>query len=128
MVINKLFGGSIDLTSKALDLLSDRQSVIQSNIANMDTPGYKAKDIPFAEVMKSAANNQGNLQRTNPKHMPAQQIEATNNGKTHQTKGPVDIDEQMLKLSENQLRYEVATKIISKKFESLKFIIEEGGK
>jgi flagellar basal-body rod protein FlgB len=41
---------------------------------------------------------------------------------------PVDLDEEMIKLSENQLMYEIAAKIMGKKFDGLKYAIDEGGK
>ena len=123
MPVNKIFGGSIALTAKALDLLSLRQGVIQSNIANMETPGYKAKD-----VMKKAVTQQGELAQTNNKHIAASAGSSVKAGKIVQGNSPVDIDEEMLKLSENQLMYQITTRIISKKFEGLKYIIDEGGK
>ena len=128
MPVNKLFDGSIALTAKALNLLTARQGLVQSNIANMDTPGYKAKDINFNDVMKRVATEHGELLRTNNKHMSASPSEQGNTGKIVQGNKPVDIDEEMLKLSENQLLYQVSTRIISKKFEGLKYIIDEGGK
>jgi flagellar basal-body rod protein FlgB len=128
MPINKLFDGSIALTAKALNLLSARQGVIQSNIANMETPGYKAKDINFSEVMRKVVTQQGELVRTNNKHIPSSPGQRGKAGKIVQGGKPVDIDEEMLKLSENQLLYQVSTRIISKKFEGLRYIIDEGGK
>ena len=128
MPVNKIFGGSIALTAKALDLLSARQGVIQSNIANMETPGYKAKDINFGDVMRKVVTQQGELAQTNNKHLPATASSSVKAGKIVQGNSPVDIDEEMLKLSENQLLYQVTTRIISKKFEGLKYIIDEGGK
>ena len=128
MPVNKIFGGSIALTAKALDLLSLRQGVIQSNIANMETPGYKAKDVNFSDVMKKAVTQQGELAQTNNKHIAASAGSSVKAGKIVQGNSPVDIDEEMLKLSENQLMYQITTRIISKKFEGLKYIIDEGGK
>ena len=128
MPINKLFGGTIELTAKALNLLSARQGVIQSNIANMDTPGYKAKDVNFSDVMKKAVTQQGELVRTNSKHISGATGEPGKAGIIEQGNKPVDIDAEMLKLSENQLMYQVSTKIISKKFETLRYMIDEGGK
>lgn len=128
MPVNKIFGGTIALTAKALDLLSTRQGVIQSNIANMETPGYKAKDINFGDVMKKVVTQQGELAQTNNKHIPASTSGSGKAGKIVQGNNPVGIDEEMLKLSENQLLYQVTTRIISKKFEGLRYIIDEGGK
>lgn len=128
MPVNKIFGGSIALTAKALDLLSTRQGVIQSNIANMETPGYKAKDVNFGDVMKKVVNRQDELALTNNKHLPGSTSSSATAGNIVQGNSPVDIDEEMLKLSENQLMYQVTTRIISKKLEGLRYVIDEGGK
>jgi len=43
--------------------LEKRQGLIQSNIANIDTPGYQVQEIPFAKVMAATMHNQGQLGR-----------------------------------------------------------------
>jgi flagellar basal-body rod protein FlgB len=45
---------SLDFHAQALVLRSERQRVIASNIANADTPGYKARDFDFASALRSA--------------------------------------------------------------------------
>jgi len=128
MPVDKLFGGSLALSAKALDVISDRQGLIQSNLANLETPGYRAQDIPFAKVMQQVMTGQGELLRTNEKHMNGMPAgEAV--GKNEIIRGgKVDLDEQMLKLSQNQLLYQVNTKIVTQKFDGLRYAIDEGGK
>jgi len=58
----------------ALNLRSFRQQVIASNIANADTPGYKARDIDFATALKDvSAGREGNLSMStsNARHIGA---------------------------------------------------------
>lgn len=57
---------------KALTVRSDRMELISGNLANANTPGYKAKDIDFQKAMKSATYEQGGhkLARTHEKHIP----------------------------------------------------------
>lgn len=50
---------SLDFHSKALVLRADRQRLIASNIANADTPGYAARDMNFADAMRSATGGSG---------------------------------------------------------------------
>jgi flagellar basal-body rod protein FlgB len=45
---------SFEFHSQALALRAERQRVIASNIANADTPGYQARDIDFAQALRSA--------------------------------------------------------------------------
>lgn len=128
MLTNKLFGGALATTAKALDLRMERQGLIQSNIANMETPGYKMKDFSFAKVMESVVSGQEELTRTNVKHIALEPMQVSKASAFAAEDRPVDLDEEMGKLSENQLMYQVATKIMTKKLEGLKFAIDEGGK
>lgn len=43
-------------TLSALDLIAERHKALSSNLANMDTPNYKRKDISFSQYMGAAAN------------------------------------------------------------------------
>ena len=128
MPINKRFEGNIALTAKSLDVRSERQGLIQSNIANIETPGYKVQEFSFENVMESVMTDRGRLDRTHPKHMALDPIEISEGLEATIEDRPVDLDEEMLKLAENQLMYRVATKIISKKLEGMKLAIDEGGK
>ena len=127
-VINKLFDNNIALMGKSLNLRSERQGLIQSNIANLETPGYKVQDFSFNRVMETVMANQGSLSRTQPGHIGLDPVETSRSLDFKAEDRPVDLDEEMVKLSENQLMYEVVAKLIAKKFDGLKYAIEEGGK
>src|SRR5450755_2180287 len=63
---------SLDLQGQALQLRSERQRLIASNIANADTPGYVARDMDFAKTLKAATANLPMAQTvstTNPGHI-----------------------------------------------------------
>ncbi len=128
MPINKLFGGNIALMGQALNLRSERQGLIQSNIANLETPGYKVQEFSFDKVMETVMTGQGTLSRTHGKHLALDPVDVSRGHDLKKEDRPVDIDEEMLKLSENQLMYEIASRLIGKKFDGLKYAIEEGGK
>jgi flagellar basal-body rod protein FlgB len=127
-ITNKLFGGSINLLQSALNLRMEKQGLIQSNIANIETPGYKMKDFSFGDAMQVAMQEQGRVARTNSKHMQPDPLEASASMSFSSEGRPVDLDEEMLKLSENQLMFQVAAQITAKKFVDLRTIIDEGGK
>jgi flagellar basal-body rod protein FlgB len=63
---NKAFG----IHEQALDVQSRRSAVLANNIANADTPGYKARDIDFRQALQSAMQNTGSpgLVRTDARH------------------------------------------------------------
>ncbi|MBL4763595.1 MAG: flagellar basal body rod protein FlgB [Gammaproteobacteria bacterium] len=57
MAIN--FDNAFGVHAQALTLRSERANILASNIANADTPGYKARDIDFHQVLKSMTGQQG---------------------------------------------------------------------
>ena len=64
--------GMIQSMDRGLTLASQRQTLIASNLANLDTPGYRTRDFSFEEAMKSALSGQlspSTLATTNPMHL-----------------------------------------------------------
>lgn len=63
---NKAFG----IHEQALDVQSRRSAVLANNIANADTPGFKARDIDFRQALQNAmhANQSPGLARTDSRH------------------------------------------------------------
>lgn len=127
-VINKLFGGSVDLMRQALNVRMERQGLIQSNVANYETPGYKVQDLNFDRVMESVMQGQGQLDLTNKQHVQLDALELSKTREFSEEPRPVDLDEEMVKLSTNQLMYQVTTRLVAKKLEGIRYAIDEGGK
>lgn len=68
-MINRL-DESFSFLQKALELRGMRQKVLASNIANADTPNYKARDFDFGAAMKNAiSKHSSSLEMTDPNHM-----------------------------------------------------------
>lgn len=72
-MMNKL-DDAFRFQQQALGLLSRRQEVLASNIANADTPGYQARDIDFSQQLKNALGNKPasgpvTMALTSSKHM-----------------------------------------------------------
>lgn len=128
MPINKLYSSGMPLLEQALNVRMEKQGLIQSNIANLETPGYSVQDFSFKDVMESVRNNARQVTRTHTKHMAIDPMEVGRTRDISTENRPVDLDEEMMKLAENQLMYEVTTRLITKKLEALKYAIDEGGK
>lgn len=128
MPINKLFDGNIETMRQALSLRQERQGLIQSNVANYETPGYAGQDFNFAKVMQSVMSSQGELAITNKGHMQIDAVESSRTREFAQEKKPVDLDQEMVNMAENQLMFQAVAKIIGKKFDGLRYAIDEGGK
>ena len=70
MNFGKIFGGTIKILERSLDLRAERHNIILSNIANIDTPNYKAKDIVFESELKKSMESNASLQTTQVNHIP----------------------------------------------------------
>jgi flagellar basal-body rod protein FlgB len=117
----------------ALKLRSLKHNLITSNIANVDTPGYRRQDIPFDKVMQSYLTQEKMLNTTHPKHRPFRTRDLREPLSTYQPKdlgtpNNVSVEEEMTAMVENQLLYEATVQALVKELERLKEIISEGGK
>lgn len=65
MGINTIFG----IHQHTLSLREKRTELLSSNLVNADTPGYKAKDIDFASMVKQMQEEDGRMTTTNSKHI-----------------------------------------------------------
>jgi flagellar basal-body rod protein FlgB len=133
-MISSLFSKTIGLLAQALDLRSERHRVITANIANQDTPGYKAMEVNFKEALASAQEYPPlTLQRTDPAHLPPAAINppsshaAVSSRPSQRLDGnTVNGEEEMAKLSENTLFYTATTQILNSKFRGIRNTIREG--
>ena len=97
-----------------MDLLSARQKLVASNIANVDTPGYKAKDIDFQFEFMSLAH--GGV----PNVVEESGLAVKNDGNN------VSLDREARLLSENALRFNLASSLMKSQLKSLNSAIQEG--
>ncbi|MBT2657828.1 flagellar basal body rod protein FlgB [Bacillus sp. ISL-18] len=125
---------NINLLNRALDASSLRQQVISNNLANAETPGYKAKQVVFEDILKQHLANQTNFvgTRTNPRHIvigqptdgiTAKMVENTdtvmqNNGNN------VDPDAEMTEMGKNALWYYTLTEQLNSEFQQLSIAIK----
>ncbi|MGD0282488.1 MAG: flagellar basal body rod protein FlgB [Dissulfurispiraceae bacterium] len=97
---------SMNILEHMLDVTAFRSKVLTSNIANADTPGYKAKDISFQEEMERAISSDGKSQY----HI--YESETTMPSRDGNT---VNLDVEMAKVAENNLLYDTAAQLITMK-------------
>ena len=117
MSVPSLFDPTIQRLNYGLDGLSQRQSIISDNLANIDTPGYLTHDIPFEQQLISAMNNPtapGSDSGATPADLPGQTTR--NDLKTRNDGNNVDVDMQMTEMAGTSVTYEAATQLISQKF------------
>lgn len=123
----------LDVVKVSLKLRAKRHELISSNIANVDTPGYRRKDINFEKVMQSYLEKERFLRTTHPQHFLKRErtwedLIRTFEPQTLGTPNNVTLEEEMTNLMENQLLYESTLQALAKELERLKEIITEGGR
>jgi flagellar basal-body rod protein FlgB len=96
-----------------MDLLSSRQTLVASNIANADTPGYRTQDIDFQSEFQNAMGGR-------PQTVQAGGLPVKNDG------NDVNLDREARLLSENALRFSVASNLMRGQITALRAAIKEG--
>jgi flagellar basal-body rod protein FlgB len=130
-----MFDKTVSFLSRALDVMSLRHQIIASNVANQDTPNYKATDIKFHEELESAlkANGTIEIQKTDPKHMapgdPYAPVAAGNifmrpDGAGYDGNN-VNAELEMATMAKNTIMYDAAAQIVSGKLKALSSAIRD---
>ncbi len=96
-----------------LTLVSARQRLVSSNIANADTPGYKTKDFDFESELRNSISAE-----PNPTEVSGLKIKNDGNN--------VDLDREARLMAENDLRFTVASNLIHSNLKQLRMAIEGG--
>lgn len=99
-----------------MDLLAARQKLVTSNIANVDTPGYKTKDIDFQSEFESLLNGSS----SGPAAQDVPGLKVNNDGNN------VNLDREAQALSENSIRFSAAENLMKGQLRILKSAIKEG--
>lgn len=112
-----------------LSWTSKRQQAIASNIANLDTPGYRAKDYSFEQVLSGLQ-----LRTTSDRHItvprddsPARVFEVQS--KVVRANGNnVDLDREMTEMTKNAMQFVTLIQVLNQKMRTLRSSIDEGGR
>jgi len=129
-----IFDRTMQLLEQTLDLRAARHRVIASNIANEETPGYRAKELHFLDALASAVHDKGQakLMTTNARHLGMHgQMGNPVQGKLVELPSPelpldansVNLDMEMAKLGDNAINYNASTTILSVRFKQLLDVI-----
>jgi flagellar basal-body rod protein FlgB len=97
-----------------MDLLSVRQKLVAANIANADTPGYRAKDIDFQAEFQNAVGG-------SPRPVEVDGLKIKNDG------NDVSIDRESRLLAENALRFQLASSLLHQQIQAVRSAIQGGG-
>lgn len=126
-----IFGGAISSLEQGLDFAATKQKTIAQNIANVDTPNYKAKSVSFSEYLSDAKQSSISAHRTQEKHIDFHTKSSSsgvfdyNYNYNHNGNG-VDMDKEQANLATNQIYYNALIDRISGKLNTLQTVIKGG--
>ena len=119
-----------------LNFRAEKQKVISSNIANINTPNYKTKELVFEDEL-NAQNNSLKMKQTNSKHIPMinNNLSSVNprllevKGLQEQNDGNnVNLDNQISEMSKNKILYDAIQSSIKRDSKLFRSVIESSAK
>jgi flagellar basal-body rod protein FlgB len=129
----KLFSNTINSLEQALNYSSLKQQVISQNIANAETPNYKAKDVSFKSILQNELSQNFTTYRTDQRHIDFSDNSATQsaivvrpNVQYNNNGNSVDIDQEMSDLAKNQIYYDALVEQENNKFAAIQNVIRGG--
>jgi len=129
-----MFGDTINVLHNVLNLREQKQGVISSNIANADTPGYAPARLDFEQELRNSLSESGvSLSSSDPKHFPVHGGVPEVQGNVSRDpslshigdENNVSLDQEMQRLSENQIKYEASIKMLRNKFSTLQSVLRK---
>lgn len=130
----KIIDTSTQALATSLNFRQLRQEVLSSNIANSETPGYKAKVVDFEDALARAINVDGQeaLNVNNPKHYNvggggfstlSPRVYKDPNGVVSEDGNTVDREAEMVKMTENKIMYDASVQLLNKKLGLWKYML-----
>ena len=116
---------------RSLDIAALRQQLTAQNIANLNTPGYKRSYVAFSETLDKARETLP-LKKTASRHLPGINQDGELRVKVEKSTAQrpdannVELDQEMMNMVSNQLRYNVLVQKISDRYADWRYVINEG--
>lgn len=136
--MKSLITPNMNLLGRVMDMQLQRQNVIMSNIANVNTPKYKPRELEFEAELQAALNlgSMGKVTRTDESHMPIAFDPNSFGPEWYKRFTPrdvhgedrVNLDKEMVKMTKNNLHYTALSQLTKSSFDGVKNIIMEGSK
>jgi flagellar basal-body rod protein FlgB len=121
---------ALGVSPQALALRAQRTELLSANIANADTPGYKARDIDFAAAMRSASGQQEAMLRTHERHMNAAGSTGTSPEPMYRMPSQPSLDgntvetqREHAEFMDNAIRYQASLNFLDGRIRSLRTAI-----
>lgn len=132
-----LFPRHLEVSTTVMDLQLERQNLVSSNIANLNTPGYQPRRLEFEKELQAALqlDDAHLVARTHHKHLPGS-FRPGEQGKVLRELRPrivpgtdgVNLDTEMALMTKNSLAYSTLATVMQKEYAGIQKMIQEGGK
>lgn len=129
----KLFNDTVHTLEKSLNYSMAKNRMISHNIANVDTPNYKSKEVVFKKVLNDELMKTNTAKRTHPKHLPFTlnnnedyRVITNNHRMYNHNRNNVDIDKEMTELAKNQIYYEAMVDRLKGEFSNIQTVLRGG--
>lgn len=132
MIVMKLFSSTISALEHGLQFSEEKSRAIAQNIANVDTPNYKAKKVQFKDVLEDTKARELFAHKTSDKHIEFKPLERNHtvinrSSFTYRHDGNgVDMDTEQAELAKNQIYYNALVDRLNGKFNTLQTVIKGG--
>ncbi len=131
-------GDTLTYHGDALKLRAERQRVLAANIANADTPNYKAMDFDFKSALQNATSGFGNSTsaaagafRTDPRHLTTSTLSLPGVNLQYRTPSQLSIDGNSVEMdterasfADNAVRYEASLRFLNGQIKTLSLAIQ----
>jgi flagellar basal-body rod protein FlgB len=123
-MLNQLFGGAVEQLTRGLAYATSRHSLLTQNIANVETPGYQARDLVFDDFLKGprlpapGAAPDG-LPQVGPDGRTPRLVLASDSARRPDG-NDVQLDRQMARLAENTLYQHTLVQLLANQFNTMK--------
>jgi flagellar basal-body rod protein FlgB len=145
-MIEALWGGNLEVLDKAMSLRMARHGLLAANIANAETPNYRAVDIDFKatmarliEKMERGKAPAMEIQTSDPRHFTLEEVRSGKNREgivfaagddlsVTNDNNSVNLEEQLARMQSNAMLYNALSQILRGKLSGMKGLIESAGK
>lgn len=122
MTNNRMFSLP-DIMNKAIEASWKKQELLTDNITNIDTPGYRRKDLNFEKVLTAQVEKTGNMHKVNINQLYGEILDPYSNFKHRMDGNNVDIDWEMAEISKNKIKYDALVTQTSRYLQRVKGVI-----
>lgn len=121
------FKNALGIHDEALAVRTKRAEILANNLANSDTPGFKARDLDFKGILRGEYENRDRMElnRTNARHIPAQAVVTESALKYRIPTQPavdgntVETDIEQAQYARNALEFQSSFSFLNSKFKGL---------